>query len=162
SRECLHRGYQQQPRGGDSGRRHKRSLPDHGGQRTESTHWCGGGCSGQCLHRGLRGPPRPRGAAVAAAGLRRRGDPGGQDQQTQTITFSPLASQVVGGSLTLSASASSNLTVSFASRAPAVCTVSGTTATFATVGTCTIQASQSGNTSYAAATPVSQSFSVNL
>jgi large repetitive protein len=82
--------------------------------------------------------------------------------QTQTITFNPISTQVVGTRLSLSASADSNLTVSFASQTPAVCTVSGTTATFATAGTCTIEASQSGNTSYAAATPVSQSFSVNL
>jgi hypothetical protein len=84
----------------------------------------------------------------------------GNQEQTQTITFNPLASQVVGGSLTLSASASSGLPVSFASLTTAVCTVSGTTAMLGSTGTCTIQASQSGNATYAAATPVSQSFSV--
>jgi hypothetical protein len=41
-----------------------------------------------------------------------------------------------------------------------VCTVSGTTATFLAAGTCTITASQAGNSTYAAATPVSQSFTV--
>jgi large repetitive protein len=82
------------------------------------------------------------------------------NQQTQTITFNPIPTQVLGTPLSLSASASSGLTVSFASLTTAVCTVSGTTVTFATAGTCTIQASQSGNATYAAATPVSQSFSV--
>src|SRR5437016_5759138 len=28
--------------------------PDHGGQRTEYPLWCGGGSSGQCVHRGWR------------------------------------------------------------------------------------------------------------
>jgi sugar lactone lactonase YvrE len=79
---------------------------------------------------------------------------------TQTITFGAIANQVVGNSLTLSASASSGLTVSFASLTTPVCTVSGTTATLVGTGTCTIQASQPGSAVYAAATPVSQSFSV--
>jgi streptogramin lyase len=85
---------------------------------------------------------------------------GSGNQQTQTITFNPIPTQVLGTPLSLSASASSGLTVSFASVTTAVCTVSGTSATFVTTGTCTIQASQSGNASYAAATPVPQSFSV--
>jgi hypothetical protein len=42
-----------------------------------------------------------------------------------------------------------------------VCTVSGTTATFIATGACTIQATQTGNATYSAATPVSQSFNVN-
>ncbi len=79
---------------------------------------------------------------------------------TQTITFNPIANQVQGTPLTLTASASSGLPVSFTSLTPAVCTVSGTTATLVNPGTCTIQASQPGNAQYAAATPVSQSFTV--
>jgi sugar lactone lactonase YvrE len=84
----------------------------------------------------------------------------GNVQQTQTITFNPVPNQVLGAPLTLSASASSNLTVSFTSQTPAVCTVSSTTATLVKAGTCTIQASQSGNTVYLAAPPVVRSFSV--
>jgi hypothetical protein len=38
--------------------------------------------------------------------------------------------------------------------------VSGSTATFVNPGTCTIVASQNGNSAYAAATPLSQSFTV--
>jgi hypothetical protein len=41
-----------------------------------------------------------------------------------------------------------------------VCTVSGTTVTLVATGTCTVQATQAGNTNYAAATPVNRSFTV--
>jgi hypothetical protein len=51
--------------------------------------------------------------------------------------------------------------VSFASSTPAVCTVSGSTATPVAAGTCAITASQSGNASYAPAQDVTQSFQVN-
>jgi hypothetical protein len=53
------------------------------------------------------------------------------------------------------------LTVTFASETTGVCTLSGTTASFLTPGTCTIQASQAGNGTWAAAAPVSRSFTVN-
>ena len=79
----------------------------------------------------------------------------------QTITFANPGMQTVGTPLTLSATASSGLAVSFASTTTSVCTVSGTTATFLNAGTCTIQATQAGNSTYAAATPVAQSFTVN-
>ena len=80
--------------------------------------------------------------------------------EAQTITFSNPGAQTVGTPLTLSASATSGLTVSFASQTTSVCTVSGSTATFIAAGTCTIQATQAGNSTWAAATPVSQSFTV--
>ncbi len=80
---------------------------------------------------------------------------------SQTITFANPGAQTVGTPFALVATASSGLTVSFASTTPSVCTVSGTTATFIATGTCTIQATQAGNATYAAATPVSQSFTVN-
>lgn len=78
----------------------------------------------------------------------------------QTITFGTIAPQTVGGTVSLTATASSGLAVSFASSSAAVCTVSGSTATLIAPGTCTIAASQAGNATYAAATPVSQSFAV--
>ena len=82
-------------------------------------------------------------------------------QESQTIIFGALSNQALGTApFTLSATASSGLAVSFASTTPAVCTVSGTTATLVNVGTCTIQATQAGNANYAAATPVNQSFQV--
>jgi hypothetical protein len=81
-------------------------------------------------------------------------------QLSQTITFNNPGNQVVGTTLTLIATASSGLTVSFSSLTTSVCTVTGTTANFAMPGTCTIQASQPGNATYAAATPILQSFTV--
>jgi hypothetical protein len=80
--------------------------------------------------------------------------------KTQTITFGAIAAQTVGTALNLTASASSGLAVSFSSSS-SVCAVSGSTATFLLTGTCTITASQAGNGTYAAATPVLQSFTVN-
>jgi hypothetical protein len=80
--------------------------------------------------------------------------------QSQTITFSNPGTQTVGTPLTLSASASSGLTVSFASQTTGICTVSGTVATFVAAGSCTIQATEAGNSTYAAATAVLQSFTV--
>jgi hypothetical protein len=79
----------------------------------------------------------------------------------QTITFGAIATQIVGTPLTLTAAATSGLAVSFASSTTSVCTVSGTMATLISAGTCTIQATQAGNATYAAATPVSSSFTVN-
>jgi hypothetical protein len=79
----------------------------------------------------------------------------------QTITFANPGTQTVGTPLTLSASATSGLTVTFTSTTTSVCTVAGTQATFLTAGTCTIDANQAGNSTYAAATMVPQSFTVN-
>jgi hypothetical protein len=79
---------------------------------------------------------------------------------TQTISFGSIASQTVNTPLTLTATASSGLAVSYASSTPAICTVSGSTASLIAAGTCTITASQAGNTVYTAAKSVTQSFSV--
>jgi len=82
-------------------------------------------------------------------------------QTSQTITFGALANKTYGAApFTVSATASSGLTVSFASLTTSVCTLSGTTVTIVTAGTCTIQASQAGNATYAPAPNVSQSFTV--
>ncbi len=82
-------------------------------------------------------------------------------QATQSITFPSIPSQeLLTGTVTVSASASSGLPVSFASTTTPVCTVSGTTVTLLEAGTCTIQATQPGNADYAAAAPVNRSFSV--
>ena len=80
---------------------------------------------------------------------------------TQTITFANPGAQTVGTPLTLSATATSGLAVTFTSTTTGVCTVSGTTATFVATGTCTIDANQAGNSTYAAAAMVPQSFTVN-
>jgi hypothetical protein len=62
--------------------------------------------------------------------------------------------------LNLVAMASSQLPVSFASLSTSVCTVSGNVASLTNTGTCTIQATQGGNGTYAPAQPVNQSFMV--
>ncbi len=80
--------------------------------------------------------------------------------QAQTLTFNAIANQTAATSLSLTATSSSGLAVSFAATTPAVCSVAGTTASLLAAGTCTIVASQAGNGSYAAAASVAQSFSV--
>jgi uncharacterized protein (TIGR03437 family) len=82
-------------------------------------------------------------------------------QTSQTITFNSLPDVNLGsGPVTLSATASSGLTVTYASTTMGVCTVSGTQATLVSGGACSITASQPGNSTYAAATPVTQAFQV--
>jgi hypothetical protein len=80
--------------------------------------------------------------------------------KSQTISFPAITAQTSGGTLALTATASSGLAVTYASSTPGVCTVSGSTASFIAVGTCTIIAAQAGNTTYAAATSVTQSVTV--
>ncbi len=100
-----------------------------------------------------RGVARPQPGVTAC-------DAGAYELQTQSITFNPIAQQVVGAVVTLSATASSSLLVTFQSQTLAVCSVSGSSATMIAVGTCKIEADQAGNTNYAPAKPVTQSFSV--
>jgi uncharacterized protein (TIGR03437 family) len=81
--------------------------------------------------------------------------------QTQTIAFGTVSNQLLGtGPVALNATATSGLAVIFTSTSLSVCTVSGAAATLLVKGACAIQASQPGNTDYAAARPVSQTFSV--
>jgi hypothetical protein len=86
-------------------------------------------------------------------------------RKPQTIMFNEppeaTAGVPVGEPVTLSASASSGLPVSFTSTTPPVCTVSGATVTTVAAGACTITASQGGSASYAAADDVAQSFQVD-
>jgi hypothetical protein len=79
----------------------------------------------------------------------------------QTITFPNPGTQTAGTSQMLSTNASSDAVVTLTSATPSVCSVTGTTATFLNAGTCTIDAAQSGNSTYAPATQVAQSFTVN-
>jgi outer membrane protein OmpA-like peptidoglycan-associated protein len=80
----------------------------------------------------------------------------------QTIDFPLVPDAVVtDGSATLGATADSGLTVAYTSQTPGVCTVAGTTVSFVAVGTCTIDADQAGDASYAAATTATRSFAVN-
>ncbi len=78
----------------------------------------------------------------------------------QAISFAAPADKRLDESVTVVASASSGLTVSFSSAAPGVCSVSGTSVTFISVGTCTINADQGGNGNWNPAPQVQQSFQV--
>jgi hypothetical protein len=85
----------------------------------------------------------------------------------QTITFANPGGQMINVNPALVATASSGLAITFTSNTTSICTVgvdwiavSGFDATLIAAGTCTITASQAGNASYAAATPVVRSFTV--
>ena len=90
--------------------------------------------------------------------------PAGTAPSAQTITFPAIPDQVLGvGPITVSASASSGLPVTFTTTTPTVCTASGpggSTILIDAVGICSITAFQDGNGSFAAADPVAQSFNV--
>ena len=79
----------------------------------------------------------------------------------QTITFGALSDKIISDTPpSLSATSTSGLTVAFTSATTGVCTVSGTSITFVGPGTCTINANQAGNGTYAAAAQVQRSFAI--
>jgi hypothetical protein len=81
----------------------------------------------------------------------------------QTITFAALADQTYGvAPFTVNAIASSALPVAFASLTLVTCSIIESTVTLAAQGICTIRATQAGNASFAAATPVDRSFTVGM
>jgi hypothetical protein len=81
---------------------------------------------------------------------------------SQTITFNSLSAVTYGvAPYSLTATASSGLPVSYTSSNTAVATVSGSTITIVGAGSTIITASQSGNATYTAATPVTQTLVVN-
>ena len=81
----------------------------------------------------------------------------------QTITFPAIPTpQVALTGVNLTATASSGLAVSYVSTTPTYCTVSGSTAMpILALGTCTIEATQAGNSNYLPATPAYRSFWVD-
>lgn len=84
------------------------------------------------------------------------------NKANQTITFAALSAKTYGdAAFSLTGTASSGLTVSYASSNTAVATVSGNTVTIVGAGTTNITASQAGDTNYNPATDVVQSLSVN-
>ncbi len=89
--------------------------------------------------------------------------PSGPIALPQTITFTqPADTAVNAGPVALSATATSGLTVTFASTTTGVCTVSGASVTLVVAGVCTINADQVGNSTFAAAPQVQRSFLVSL
>ena len=79
---------------------------------------------------------------------------------SQTVSFTPPTSATIDKLVTLTATASSWLPVTYASSTPDVCTVTGATLTPTAAGTCTVTASQPGNAQYAPADSMSGSFPV--
>jgi len=79
----------------------------------------------------------------------------------QTINFYSIGNQTIGTApIALTPTASSGLPVTVASLTSSACSVSGNTVTLLTVGTCSLQATQAGNGTYAAATPVFMAFNI--
>jgi hypothetical protein len=77
----------------------------------------------------------------------------------QTITFGALSNKTFGDAdFNVSATASSGLTVSFG--ASGQCTIAGNTVHITGAGSCTITASQAGNSNFSAAPDVPQSFTI--
>lgn len=80
---------------------------------------------------------------------------------SQTITFNALPGKIVGDApFTLSATATSGLTVTFTSGDPTVASISGNTVTILKAGTVTITASQGGDPTYAVAPDVQQTLTI--
>jgi photosystem II stability/assembly factor-like uncharacterized protein len=83
------------------------------------------------------------------------------NKANQIITFNALPGKQVGdAAFGLTATASSGLTLSYASSNTAVATISGSTVTIVGAGSTTITASQSGNTNFNAAASVQQTLTV--
>jgi len=80
---------------------------------------------------------------------------------SQTITFPSITNKTLGASpFSPTVTSSSSLTVNLTSNTTGVCSVSGLNVTLLTLGTCTLQASQSGDAIYASAAQVTQTFTV--
>jgi len=81
---------------------------------------------------------------------------------SQTITFGSISAVTYGASpITLTASSDSGLSVAFTTASSSVCSISGSTVTILGGGACVINANQAGNSTYAAASQVSQTLTVN-
>ena len=97
--------------------------------------------------------------SVAAVGVQRAF--GIRTGTAQTITFPGQSDiKLTAGPVTLGATASSGLAVTYTSQTSNVCSISGSTVTLLTTGTCTIEASQAGTATVFEAAPVSISFTV--
>ncbi|MCB0050624.1 MAG: Ig-like domain repeat protein, partial [Caldilinea sp.] len=83
------------------------------------------------------------------------------NKASQSITFGTPGDKVYGAAtFPVTATATSGLTVTFASMTPAVCTVSGNSVSLVANGSCMVRASQAGNSNYYSAANVERTFSV--
>ncbi|MCF6225569.1 MAG: hypothetical protein L3J22_04600 [Xanthomonadales bacterium] len=81
------------------------------------------------------------------------------DQTISGFSAAP-ASGNIGGSSTLSATASSGLPVTFGSDTPTICTVAGNVVSYIAMGQCDLTADQAGDANYNAATQATFSIDV--
>ena len=82
-------------------------------------------------------------------------------RQSQSISLSQINTAIVNSTpQVVTATASSGLTVSITSSTPSVCTVSSGTVRAVARGTCTIVASQGGNSTFLPAPNLAQSFTI--
>lgn len=82
-------------------------------------------------------------------------------QASQSISFAPLSDvPLTASSIQVSATATSALPVVFTSTTTSICTVNGTTVTLVSAGQCSITASQAGDSTWAPATNVTNSFNI--
>ena len=81
---------------------------------------------------------------------------------SQTITFNSLTNKTIGDAdFTVTATTTATgLTVAFDSTTKSICTIAGATITLLTAGQCSITATQAGDSTFAAASPVTRSFTV--
>ena len=79
---------------------------------------------------------------------------------SQVITFNLALPLWVKHAVVLSATTSSGLTVTYTSKTPLICKLSGGTVTAIKVGSCTIAANQSGSANFSAAQEVTQDIAV--
>jgi len=120
------------------------------------------GCSMQAICLAGTGYDGPSGLGTPD-GLRAFQATGAPAKQPQSIEFTsrtPAAARFGGPPYAVAATATSGLGVSFSSATPAVCDMQASTVAFHGVGTCTIEAHQTGNAAYQAASPATQSFAV--
>lgn len=87
--------------------------------------------------------------------------PPGTLRQSQSIAFEAASDLVVGGTVTVSVTATSGLPVSLAVQTPDTCALAGQTLTGLAGGTCALTASQAGDAAYYAAPEVTLSLVVN-
>jgi hypothetical protein len=78
----------------------------------------------------------------------------------QVITFPALTDTNFGTSPSVFGVSTSNLTLSYTVTTPTICSIGGTTITTLRAGTCTISASQAGDSQFAPAASVERSFAI--
>lgn len=81
----------------------------------------------------------------------------------QTITFNTISQQTYTGTTVVIASqatASSSLTVTLSTSTPSICTISSLNINIIATGNCSVTARQGGDSTYAAASPITQLFTI--